>query len=116
GFTSYYDDLMLARSGVIDRDAYLGVLAKSISAVLRGGGRHLQSVAESSFDAWIKYYRQDENAPNAIVSYYTKGSLVALALDLTIRERSAGRRSLDDVMRLLWTRFGRDFAQRRTGV
>lgn len=116
GFTSYYDDLMLVRSGVIDRDAYFELLAKSIGAVARGSGRQLQSVAESSFDAWIKYYRQDENAPNAIVSYYTKGSLVALALDLTIRARSAGRRSLDDVMRLLWTRFGRDFAQRRTGV
>ncbi len=116
GFTSYYDDLMLVRSGIIGRDAYLGLLAKTISNVQRGPGRRTQSVADSSFDAWIKFYRQDENAPNAIVSYYAKGSLVALALDLTIRARSAGRRSLDDVMRLLWTRFGRDFAQRRTGV
>lgn len=108
GFTSYYDDLMLVRSGVIGRDAYLGVLAKTISGVLRGPGRRTQSVAESSFDAWIKFYRQDENAPNAIVSYYAKGSLVALALDLSIRARTRGRRSLDDVLRLMWERFGRN--------
>lgn len=107
GFTSYYDDLMLARSGVVGRDAYLGLLAKTISNVQRGPGRRTQSVAESSFDAWIKFYRQDENAPNAIVSYYAKGSLVALALDLTIRARTRGRRSLDDVLRLMWERYGR---------
>jgi predicted metalloprotease with PDZ domain len=66
-------------------------------------------VADSSFDAWVKYYRQDENAPNAIVSYYTKGSLVALALDLTIRAETGNRRSLDDVMRAMWQRYGRSF-------
>lgn len=109
GFTSYYDDLMLVRSGVIDEAAYLKLIAKTVNSVLRGSGRTKQSVAESSFDAWTKYYRQDENAPNAIVSYYTKGSLVGLALDLTIRAQTRGRRSLDDVMRLLWQRYGRDF-------
>src|SRR6185437_12492986 len=72
-------------------------------------GRFKQTVAESSFDAWIKYYRQDENAPNAIVSYYQKGSLVALAFDLAIRARTDHRKSLDDVMRLLWQRYGRHF-------
>lgn len=109
GFTSYYDDLMLVRSGVIDEAAYFKLIAKTINGVLRGSGRTKQSVAESSFDAWVKYYRQDENAPNAIVSYYTKGSLVALALDLTIREGTKGRKTLDDVMRVLWQRYGRDF-------
>ncbi|HTH44070.1 MAG TPA: M61 family metallopeptidase [Oxalicibacterium sp.] len=109
GFTSYYDDLMLVRSGVIDTDAYLKLMAKTINGVLRSGGRHKQSVAESSFDAWTKYYRQDENSPNAIVSYYTKGSLVALALDLEIRAATKGRKSLDDVMRALWAQYGRDF-------
>jgi predicted metalloprotease with PDZ domain len=109
GFTSYYDDLMLVRSGLIDETAYFKLLAKTINGVLRGSGRTKQTVAESSFDAWTKYYRQDENSPNAIVSYYTKGSLVALALDLTIREETRGRKSLDDVMRSLWQRFGRDF-------
>ena len=76
---------------------------------MRGSGRTKQSVAESSFDAWIKYYRQDENAPNAIVSYYAKGSLIALAFDLTIRAKTDGKKSLDDVMLALWQRFGRDF-------
>lgn len=109
GFTSYYDDLTLVRSGVIDQHAYLKLITKTINGVLRGSGRSKQSVAESSFDAWTKYYRQDENAPNAIVSYYAKGSLVALGLDLTIRAETNGRKSLDDVMRALWQRYGRDF-------
>ena len=109
GFTSYYDDLTLLRTGLIDAPAYLGLLAKTVNGVLRGSGRHKQSVAESSFDAWTKYYRQDENAPNAIVSYYTKGSLVALLFDLTIRHQTRGRKSLDDVMRVLWRRYGKSF-------
>lgn len=107
GFTSYYDDLALVRSGVVGIDDYLAMLAKTIGNVLRGTGRLKQSVADSSFDAWTKYYRQDENAPNAIVSYYAKGALIALALDLKLRAGSGGRRSLDDVMRLLWQRHGR---------
>jgi predicted metalloprotease with PDZ domain len=109
GFTSYYDDLMLVRSGIISEAAYFKLLAKTVGSVLRGSGRTKQSVAESSFDAWSKYYRQDENAPNAIISYYTKGSLVGLAFDLTIRAKTGGAKSLDDVMLALWERFGRDF-------
>lgn len=113
GFTSYYDDLLLLRSGCINNTDYLRLLAKTVSGVLRAPGRLKQSVAESSFDAWTRYYRQDENSPNALVSYYTKGSLVALGLDLTIRRESGGERSLDDVMRLMWQRYGRDFYQGR---
>ncbi|MEA5098045.1 MAG: PDZ domain-containing protein [Burkholderiaceae bacterium] len=109
GFTSYYDDLMLARSGVIERADYLKRLERLANNVLRGAGRFKQSVAEASFDAWIKYYRQDENSPNALVSYYTKGALVALALDLTMRAKTDGQKSLDDVMRALWQRYGHDF-------
>jgi predicted metalloprotease with PDZ domain len=109
GFTSYYDDLMLVRSKVISEDCYFKLLAKTIGSVLRGSGRTKQSVAESSFDAWSKYYRQDENAANAIISYYTKGSLIGLAFDLTIRAKTGGKKSLDDVMRALWQRYGRDF-------
>ncbi|RSZ55205.1 M61 family metallopeptidase [Massilia atriviolacea] len=109
GFTSYYDDLMLVRSGIIGEAAYLKLLGKAVSGVLRGSGRTKQSVADSSFDAWGKYYRQDENAPNAIVSYYGKGSLIALAFDLTIRAKTEGKKSLDDVMLALWQRYGRDF-------
>jgi predicted metalloprotease with PDZ domain len=109
GFTSYYDDLMLVRAGVIAEPAYFKLLGKTIASVLRGSGRTKQSVADSSFDAWGKYYRQDENAPNAIISYYTKGSLIGLALDLSIRAKTGGKKSLDDVMRALWQRYGRDF-------
>lgn len=106
GFTSYYDDLVLVRSGVISPASYLELVGQNITRVLRTPGRHKQSVAESSFDAWTKFYRQDENAPNALVSYYAKGAIVALALDLEIRRATGGQRSLDDVMRLLWLRHG----------
>jgi predicted metalloprotease with PDZ domain len=109
GFTSYYDDLMLVRAGIISEATYFKLLAKTVGSVLRGSGRTKQSVADSSFDAWSKYYRQDENAANAIISYYTKGSLIALAFDLTIRAKTGGAKSLDDVMLALWQRFGRDF-------
>jgi predicted metalloprotease with PDZ domain len=100
GFTSYYDDLLLRRAGLIDGARYLALLAKTINGVAATPGREVQSVAQSSFDAWVKYYRTDENTPNATVSYYTKGALVALALDLTLRRE--GRGTLDDVMRALW--------------
>jgi len=115
GFTSYYDDLMLVRSGIISEAAYFKLLGKTVANVLRGSGRTKQSVAESSFDAWTKYYRQDENAPNAIISYYTKGSLIGLAFDLTIRAKTGGARSLDDIMRALWERYGRDFYAGKPG-
>jgi predicted metalloprotease with PDZ domain len=103
GFTSYYDDLMLLRAGLIDASRYLKLLGKAINAVATTPGRQVQSVAESSFDAWVKYYRADENTPNATVSYYLKGSLVALALDLRLREQGA---SLDAVMQRLWQQSG----------
>jgi predicted metalloprotease with PDZ domain len=102
GFTSYYDDLLLRRAGLIDDTAYLKLLNKTINQVLQTPGRELQSVAQASFDAWVKYYRQDENTANATVSYYTKGSLVALCFDLTLR--AEGNCTLDDVMRALWQR------------
>jgi predicted metalloprotease with PDZ domain len=101
GFTSYYDDLLLLRGGLIDTGHYLRLLAKTMTAVAAMPGREVQSVAAASFDAWVKYYRGDENTPNATVSYYTKGSLVALAFDLTLRSERRG--SLDDVMRRLWS-------------
>jgi predicted metalloprotease with PDZ domain len=107
GFTSYYDDLLLVRAGLADEAIFLRLWGETLTRILRGSGRLKQSVAESSFDAWIKYYRQDENAPNAVVNYYAKGAAVGLALDLLIRQKTRGRRSLDDVMRLLWERYGR---------
>jgi len=102
GFTSYYDDLLLHRAHLIDHATYLKLLNKTINQVMQTPGRKVQSVAQASFDAWVKYYRQDENTPNATVSYYTKGSLVALCLDLTLR--AEGKTTLDEVMRDLWLR------------
>jgi predicted metalloprotease with PDZ domain len=102
GFTSYYDDLLLRRAGRIDDATYLRLINKTINQVLQTPGRLVQPVGEASFDAWVKYYRQDEQTPNVTVSYYTKGALVALCFDLTLR--AEGKGSLDDVMRLLWKR------------
>lgn len=98
GFTSYYDDLLLLRSGLIDESKYLQLLAKTINQVLSTPGRHVQSLAQASWDAWIKYYRPDENTANATVSYYTKGALLGLCLDLTLRQHGS---DLDRVMREL---------------
>jgi predicted metalloprotease with PDZ domain len=102
GFTSYYDDLFLRRAGLIDDAAYLMLVTKTLNQVQQSPGQRVQSVAQASFDAWTKYYRVGENTPNATVSYYTKGSLVAMCLDLTLR--AEGRSSLDKVMRALWQR------------
>ena len=106
GFTSYYDDLLLRRAGLIDDAQYLKLLNKTINQVLQTPGRKVHSVAQSSFEAWTKYYRQDANSPNLTVSYYTKGALVALCLDLTLRQHGVKNHSvsLDDVMCALWTR------------
>ncbi|MCA6216866.1 M61 family metallopeptidase [Ideonella sp. B7] len=101
GFTSYYDDLLLVRAGLLDVPRYLKLLARTVNGVLATPGRQVQSVAEASFDAWVKYYRSDENTPNSTVSYYTKGSLVALLLDLRLRQAGS---SLDVLMRALWAR------------
>ncbi|MCO7222687.1 M61 family metallopeptidase [Pleionea sp. CnH1-48] len=107
GITSYYDELALVRSGVLNEQEYLVMLAKTVTRVYRGSGRFKQTVTESSYDAWTRFYQQDENAPNAIVSYYTKGALLALCLDLLIRKRSEQKYSLDHVMALLWQEHGR---------
>ena len=106
GFTSYYDDLLLRRAGLIDDAQYLKLLNKTINQVLQTPGREVHSVAQSSFEAWTKYYRQDANSPNLTVSYYTKGALVALCLDLSLRLHGVKNHSvsLDDVMRALWAR------------
>lgn len=98
GITSYYDDLFLARSGVISSDAYLNLLAQTITRVQHTQGRLKQTLADSSFTAWYKFYKQDENSPNATVSYYQKGALTALCLDLLIRRKSGGASTLDSVM------------------
>ncbi len=106
GWTSYYDDLILLRSGLITPSEYLTMIGKTITRVYKGSALNKQSLADSSFTTWTKFYRQDENAPNAVVSYYAKGALAALALDLHIRMETEGAKSLDDVMKALWTEYG----------
>ena len=106
GVTSYYDDLALVRCGLIEVDSYLDLLGRTITRVMRSGGRRKQSVAESSFDAWTKFYKQDANATNAIISYYAKGALIALSIDLKLRMETEGAVSLDDVMKAAWQRWG----------
>ena len=107
GITSYYDDFSLYRAGIIPFEDYLKLLAKTATRVHRGKGQKKQSVTQSSFFTWNKFYKQGPDAVNNIVSYYTKGSLIALWLDLTIRHHSAGQYSLDTLMRELWIHFGR---------
>jgi predicted metalloprotease with PDZ domain len=105
GFTSYYDDQFLLRAKLIDAAAYLKLVGKTVNQVLATPGRAQYSVGQASFDAWTRYYRPDENTANATVSYYTKGSLIALCLDLALRQlppRGDREPTLDGVMQRLW--------------
>ncbi len=106
GITSFYDGLILNMAGIISNEDYLNRLAKEMTRVYRMPGRFKQSVAESSYLTWTKFYQQDENAPNAIISYYTKGSLIALGLDLTIRSATNNQKSLTDILLHLWQHYG----------
>lgn len=107
GITSYYDDLLVQRSKVISVENYLQVMGQNLTRLLRNKGRLKQSVADSSFDAWTKFYKQDESAINHIVSYYNKGAVIAMCLDLLIRLKSQYQYSLDNVMHVLWESYGR---------
>ena len=104
GITSYYQDLMLLRSDLVGSDTYLARLGQMLTRVYRAPGRLKQSISDSSFDAWDRLYKPEANSSNATISYYSKGALVALALDLTLRKDSNS--TLDDIIRELWTRFG----------
>jgi predicted metalloprotease with PDZ domain len=106
GITSYYDNLLVRRAGRMSGPRYLCRLGEAFSVFQATPGRMVQTLEEASLTAWVKYYRQDENTPNSAVSYYLKGELVALFLDLEIRRATGDARSLDDVMRLLWARYG----------
>ena len=105
GTTSYYDGLLVHRAGLSSRDEYFKKLSKEIEALQTTPGRRVQPLEDSSFDAWIKYYRRDENSVNSGISYYTKGAVVSFLLDARIRQATGGRRSLDDVLRLAWRRY-----------
>ncbi len=105
GFTDYYGDLVVRRAGLSSDDEYLNELSNLIKGLQTTPGRLVQSASEASYDAWIRQYRPDENSPNVSISYYTKGAVVAFLLDTKIRQATAGRRSLDDLMRLAYARF-----------
>ncbi len=103
GITSYYDDLSLVRSGVISQADYLRILGELLTRLARNPGQFKQTVSESSFDAWTRFYQQDENARNAIVSYYAKGAIVALCLDVALRQH---QKSLDELIQKMWQQYG----------
>ncbi len=107
GFTSFYDELAVARAGIITSQKYIELLGKNLTRVMQSAGRNKQSVAESSFDAWTRFYKQDASSTNHIVSYYVKGGLIALGLDLLLRQQSNNQYTLDDLMRALWRDHGK---------
>lgn len=105
GITEYYTDLLLTRAGLMTADRYLERLAADIVTLQTTPGRAQHSLSDASFDAWIKFYRPDETTPNTTISYYLKGALAALVLDMTLREHTNGEKSLDDVLRYLYTTY-----------
>jgi predicted metalloprotease with PDZ domain len=104
GVTSYFDELLPRRAGLVTREAFLARLSEEITRYRGNPGRLEETLEESSLTTWIRFYRQDEDYPNSGVSYYQKGALVALCLDAAIREASGDRAALDDVMRALFAR------------
>ncbi len=116
GFTAYYDDFLLLKAGLINAKTWLKLLEKTITNVYKNPGNKVQSLADSSFDAWIKLYCPNENSPNVTVNYYQKGALLALFLDLTLRIKSQGKSSLDALMQSLWREFGSSFYGEKKGV
>ncbi len=111
GFTSYYDELILQRIGLVDKEGYLKVIAKEINSLESRPGRLHQAVSESSWDTWIKFYRKNEHSRNSTISYYNKGHLLGLLLDLKLNAATQGKNGLDQVMKNLY----RDFALKNKG-
>ncbi len=108
GVTSYYDDLLVRRAGLSTRKEYLKALSGQLNQLLNTPGRHSISLGEASFDAWIRLYQASDDLHNSNISYYNKGAIVAWLLDTEIRRRSRGKKSLDDLMRLAYSRFSAD--------
>lgn len=116
GTTSYYDNLLVRRAGLMSAPRYLNRLGEALTALHSTPGRKVQTLAEASMTAWIKHYRPDENSPNSAISYYLKGEIAAALLDLEIRRATQDQQSLDDVMRLLWSRYGDERGVPEEGV
>ena len=114
GVTSYYQSLILRRAGLLTEKEYLTTIAGEFQNFQKVPGRRVMNAEEASFDTWIKYYRQDENSLNSQIDYYDKGAILGLLLDLEIRKLSRNAKSLDDVMRALYTDFftqGRNYTR-----
>ena len=105
GITDYYGDVLVHRAGLSSREELLASLSSKIDELQTTPGRAIQPAETASFDAWIKYYRPDENSANTSVSYYTKGAVLAFLLDGRIRKATGGAKSLDDVMRAAYPRY-----------
>jgi len=105
GFTAYYDNLFVRRAGFYSPDQYLGMLASGLSTVANQPGSLEQSAHEASFDAWIKQYRPNENSRNSSISYYDKGSIIAMLMDLEILQATSGQKKLDDVMNTMYYQY-----------
>ncbi|MFZ5469901.1 MAG: M61 family metallopeptidase [Myxococcota bacterium] len=116
GVTSYYDNLLVRRAGLMSAARYLQRLGESVSALHSTPGRKVLPLAEASMVAWIKHYRPDENTANSAISYYLKGEIVAFLLDLELRRATSDQKSLDDVMRYLWKRYGDERGVPEDGV
>lgn len=108
GWTSFYDDLVLLRSGILDNKEYFEFLCINVNDIMRFSGRFSQSLADSSFDTWIKFYKKDENFNNSQISYYTKGALTAMMLDIEIIKSTNAEKSLDDALRILYKDYKKD--------
>jgi len=107
GITSYYEDLALVRAGLISRNEYLSRLSQNVESVQRTDGRKVQSLRDSSYDTWIKFYRPDENSSNTRISYYSKGAVVAFLLDAKVRKLTKGEKSLDDIMKQMFKKYSK---------
>ena len=105
GFTAYYDDLITRRTGFYSPEKYLDLVSSTINTIENAAGNKIQSASESSFDAWIKYYRRNENSTNSTVSYYDKGALIALVIDMEIMNQSKGSKNLDDLMKYMYDEY-----------
>lgn len=116
GTTSYYDNLLVERAGLMSANRYLTRFGEALTSLHTTPGRKVQPLVEASFVSWIKHYRPDENSTNSAISYYLKGEIVACLLDLEIRRATSDKRSLDDVMRLLWQRYGDESGVPEDGV
>ncbi|MDP5139283.1 MAG: peptidase M61, partial [Spirosomaceae bacterium] len=105
GFTSFYQDDLIRRAGMMTEDDYIRYMANDLNSIENTPGEEVQSASESSFDAWIKYYRRNENSQNTTVSYYSKGGVIGLLLNIEILAETKGEKSLDDVMKYLWNEY-----------